>query len=243
VSRPLGSTLVLGLVLGQLLGSWACVPRQSGDQVEVTPGSEETAALEHRCEALPSAIVLLEPSPSSACGVGLELADRQLTVRSIPRRGGGVTGAVGLGEVLASGPIPDECGDALERCDLWGVHDELGPVLLAVVRGPESEVPVQVYVGWVEDHRLAFVPSWFGLSSVADHTRIGPVWALAPFDCDGGLTLLPYERLPEAAIEEPSEALRVAAGRWTIAADGRPRPSDALPPEPGACRPVFASLP
>jgi hypothetical protein len=219
-----------------------CVPRQSGDQVEVTPGSEETVAAERSCEALPSAIVLLEPSPSSACGVGLELADRQLTVRSIPERGGGVTGAAGLGEALASGPIPDECGDALERCELWGVHDQLGPVLLAAVRGPESEVPVQVYIGWVEDRRLAFVPSWFGLSSIADHTRVGPPWALAPFDCDGRLTLLPAARLPEAAVEQPSEAVLAAAGHWTIAEDGSTAPSEAVT-DSGTCRPVFATLP
>ena len=234
----------LEVALGSLLLTLACMPRQSGEQGEVTPGSEESAEVGRGCEAaLPSAIATLEPSSSSPCGVGLELGERQLTVRSIPFAGEGVASVAGLGEALASGPIPDDCGDALERCELWGVHDQLGPVLLAAVRGPESEVPVQVYIGWVEDRRLAFVPSWYGLPSVADHTRIGPVWALAPFDCDGGMTLLPFERLPEAAIEEPSEAMRVAAGRWTIAADGSPKPSDALPPEPGACRSVFASLP
>jgi hypothetical protein len=195
---------------------------------------------------LPSAIGTLEPSssgPVGSCGVSIEVADRQLTLRAIPRAGEGlVSVASGAGEVLASGPIPDPCGDALERCELWGVHDELGPVLLVAVRGHESEVPIQVYVGWVDEQRLAFAPSWYGLSSIADHTRVGPAWALAPFACDGALTLLPAARLPEASVEGPTEAVRAAAGRWMITQDGSASPSERVESDTG-CRPVFTALP
>ncbi|MFO7563749.1 MAG: hypothetical protein R6X02_13980 [Enhygromyxa sp.] len=235
------------LVLGCSL-VLACMPRQSGEQAEVTPGSEESAELGRRCEAaLPNAIGTLAPSSSgasSSCGATLELdgsqAGAQLTIRSIPYQGEGVAS---VGEVLASGPIPAACGEALERCELWGVHDELGPVLLATVRGPESEIPVQVYVGWTDEGRLGFAPSWYGLPSIVDHTRVGPPWALAPFDCDGRLTLLPSARLPEAAVEDPSEAVLTAAGRWTIADDGNAAPREAAVNDPADCRPVFATLP
>lgn len=149
-----------------------------------------------------------------------------------------------LETLLATGPMPERCGDALERCELWGVHDELGPFLLAAVRGHESEVPVQVYVGWVEDRRLVFAPTWYGLSSVVDHTRVGSPWALAPYDCDGSLALLPAPRLPEAAVEGPSEAAAAAAGRWAIGEDGVAAPIEATTTfDAASCRPVFPALP
>ena len=166
------------------------------------------------------------------------------SLRAVPLTGEGLASVTSsFGELLASGPIPEACGAALERCELWGVHDELGPVLLLAVRGHESEIPIQVYVGWVDDRRLGFAPSWYGLSSIADHTRVGPPWALAPFACDGRLMLLPAARLPEAAVEDPSEAVRAAAGRWTIGEDGSASPSEAATDDPARCRPVFSALP
>jgi hypothetical protein len=233
-----------GLKWGLLgLASIACAPRQSGEQGEVAPGTEESAAANRQCTVgPPHAIATLEPNASAPCGVALELADGQLTMRAIALEGEGLASVAGLGELLASGAIPEDCGAALERCELWGVHDELGPVLLMAVRGHESEVPIQVYVGWVDEQRLAFAPSWYGLSSIADHTRVGPPWALAPFACEGRLALLPAKRLPEADIEHPSEAVLAAAGRWTIAEDGSASPSEAVASELG-CRAVFTALP
>ncbi len=227
----------------------ACVPRQSGDHSEVDGGRTELAAAgEQRCAPLPeAAIATLEPSAALAgaghCGATLELADGQLSVRAIPLVGEGAFGGLAGGEVLASGPVPEDCGAALERCALWGLVDELGPVLLAAVRGPESEVPVQVHVGWLDAGRLGFAPTWYGLPSVADHTRVGPPWALAPFACDGALALLPAARLPEAEVEGPSEALRAAAGRWTIAEDGQASLAESLGEAGPSCRPVFGALP
>jgi len=241
-------TRTVALAVGAL--ALACAPRQSGEQSEVTPGTVESAAAGRACAVdVPNAIGTLEapvsPPAAAPCGVALELADGQLSLRAIPFAAEGLAGVASQssGEVLASGPIPDACGAALERCELWGVHDELGPVLLAAVRGHESEVPIQVYVGWVDDRRLAFTPSWYGLPAVADHTRVGPPWVLAPFACDGRLTLLPAARLPEARVEDPSEAVLAAAGRWTIAADGSPALSEASTIDASTCRAVFTALP
>ncbi len=239
------TAIAAGLWLSVAL-TFACLPRQGGEGGEGTREIEEPAAAGQRScgAASASAIATLEPAAGgeARCGVSLELADGQLTVRAIPLLGEGIARAAEAGEVLGRGPVPEECGATLERCELWGVHDELGPVLLAAVRGHESEVPVQVYVGWVDDQRLAFAPAWYGLSSVADHTRVGPPWALAPFACAGHISLLPAARLPEAEVEGPSEAVRAAAGRWTIAADGSATPSEPSP-KTGGCRPVFSALP
>lgn len=137
---------------------------------------------------------------------------------------------------LARGPAPDVCGPALEHCELWGITDELGPVVLASVRGHESEMPIQVYVGWVVGERLVFAPTWYGLSSVMDHTRIGPPWVLAPFDCAGELLLLPAGRLPEAEVESPDASLLALAGRWVVDEGGL-----ALPPELATTAPTVDS--
>jgi hypothetical protein len=226
------------------LGCAACLPRQSGDQSEVAPDVGETEAARSGCSpSSDAALAVLEPSASmrveAPCGVTLELEDGALVLRPIPRLGAFASGP----PILARGPSLESCGPALERCELWGVHDELGPVVLASVRGPESEVPIQVYVGWVEGDRLVFSPTWFGLPSVVDHTRVGPPWALAPHDCRGGVVLLPAPRLPEAAAEQPTEALRAAAGRWTLEAGELAQREDLAAFEAVRCRPLFAALP
>jgi hypothetical protein len=226
--------------------------RQSGEPGEVAHTTEEPAAAgDRRCASPPeSAIASLESSTAQLCGVSIELGDGQLMLRQVPALGDGlVQVAAGVGETLATGRIPEPCGDALERCELWGVHDALGPVLFLTVRGFESEVPEQVYVGWVDEQRLGFAPCWYGLPSVADHTRIGPPWALAPFACDGQLRLLPAARLPEAEGEDPSDAVRAAAGRWSVAADGSTALVELAPisnssdSPAGECRPLFSALP
>jgi hypothetical protein len=246
----------------------ACLPRQSGDAAEAsasTPSVGGGARL--RCASAPEhTIALLEAGAEGtargtgepSCGLALALADGQLSVHAIAQIDEGIDEGIGegIGEgaaerpatVLASGPVPSDCGPALERCELWGVDHALGPIVLAAVRGHESEVPVQVYVGWVEDGQLGFAPSWFGLMSVADHTRVGPPWALAPYACgEGQLRLLPARRLPEAAQEGPSEAVRAAAGRWVLADDGtaslaEPAAGDRVDAA-GDCQPVFVALP
>ena len=235
--------LVLALSLSGVAGL-SCLSRQSADASEATRSTEEPAAAGRpRCASPPeSAIALLDDGEQ--CGVSIEASAGQLTLRSVPSLGDGVAQvAAGVGEILATGAIPEPCGEALERCELWGVDDALGPVLFVAVRGFESEVPEQVFVGWVDDQRLGFAPCWYGLSSVADHTHIGPPWALAPFACDGQLTLLPARRLPEASSEAPSEAVAAAAGRWSVAADGSTSLAELSGSPADECRPLFSALP
>jgi hypothetical protein len=249
--------IVHGIMVGvAAVVASACFPRQSGDGAEASASNPSasasaSASASLRCASAPeSAIALLELGPEGAgrtgegCGLALALADGQLSIHAIAQVEAGREHPVAT--VLASGPVPAECGPALERCELWGVDHALGPIVLAAVRGHESEVPVQVHVGWVEGERLGFAPSWFGLVSVADHTRVGPAWALAPYACGDQLRLLPAGRLPEAAVEDPSEALRAAAGRWAIADDGvasLAEPAADPVDEARRCQPVFVALP
>lgn len=129
-------------------------------------------------------------------------------------------------ERIARGSAPPSCGAALQRCEFEGIVDAtLGPLLLVREQGHESEHPVQVWLGIHEAGRLGFVPSWQGESSLVDHTRIGPPFALAPFVCGGELRLLPHARLPEAEAELPPGALMMIAGHWVVAEAG------VLPPQ------------
>ncbi|GEM_PF-6814704 len=149
--------------------------------------------------------------------------------------------------LVGEGAAPQACGPTLARCEAEGVGTSLGPVLILRRLGGESEVPEQIYIGWVEDGRLGFAPSWGEQRSVVDHTRIGPVFALAPYDCGGALLLLPTPRLPEASGEQVPVALAARGGRWHIdeiseTGEARP-PSEAAPAEVSGCRPLFSSVP
>ncbi|PRQ05108.1 hypothetical protein [Enhygromyxa salina] len=218
--------------------------RQTGDQQEVAPDTTQTeAARGPRCEgSSEQAIAQLSARPEAGdCGLVLEHdaeGERQLIVRALPREGEAEQAP------LARGLAPEACGSALELCELSGISDELGPIVLASVRGHESEMPIQVYLGWVADDRLVFAQTWYGLSSVMDHTRIGPPWVLAPFDCEGQLMLLPAGRLPEAKVEAPAAGLVAIAGQWTISEDGHATPpTEAATQDPTNCRPLIPALP
>jgi hypothetical protein len=187
------------------------------------------------------AIALLEPTASgSGCGVVIERGEAgELSV--VRRRH---IDEFELPEVLARGPAPEACGAQLERCEVSGVDDTLGPIVLARVSGHESEVPIQVYLGWVEGERLLFVETWYGLQSVMDHTRVGPPWALAAFDCAGERLLLPARRLPEADHEDPPAILRALAGRWRVDSDGVAQPPEqASTVDASSCRALLRELP
>ncbi|KIG17368.1 hypothetical protein DB30_03425 [Enhygromyxa salina] len=224
--------------------STGCLSRQPGEQQEVAPDTTQTeAARGPRCEASPArAIALLRPPPEAgACGLALERdgeGERQLLVRPVPREGEPEPSPI------ARGVAPEACGSALEFCELWGVSDALGPIVLASVRGHESEMPIQVYVGWAAGDRLVFAQSWYGLSSVMDHTRIGPPWVLAPFDCGGELMLLPTGRLPESKVELADADLVALAGQWAVGEDGLSAPpATAATTDPSTCRAILPALP
>ena len=207
-------------------------PRESGgDSSELEPGPSCRASGE-------ATLALLAGADPTACELALEL------------RGAGQLALIDLntlseGAIVATGTAPAACADALELCRITAkVDKKLGPLILLSVRGPESEMPTQVYLGWVADAQLTFTETWYGLPSVVDHTRVGPPWALAPFECEGALELWPMARLPEAAGEAPGETLAALAGRWSLGAEGQAQPPEAPGVErPSSCQPAFSALP
>ena len=205
---PLG---LLGLVLA--LG---CRPRPSSDGAEREPPPPQP-----RCETAPAGTLALLERADQVVEAGGELALFQLQLRTVEVE----AEADVLAPALARGVAPSSCGEALERCELWGQGSALGPLVVAAERSEDSGVPAQIYLGWVAGERLVFAPSWHGPATVVDHTRIGPAWALAPHDCGGELSLRLAPRLDEATGEAPPEPLRVLEGVWTVASDGT-----ALPP-------------
>jgi hypothetical protein len=236
VSSSLGSSLV-SLLLGGCLARQTTEQHEIGlvDSSEIQSGSLACAAGSTR------AVALLEPPVGeSGCGAVLELGDTgELSVVRRLR-----ANELAMPEVLARGPAPDACGSDLGHCELTGQADKLGPIVLVQVHGPESEVPIQVYLGWIEGERLLFVETWYGLPSVVDHTRIGPPWALAAFDCAGQRLLLPAPRLPEAEHEPPPAVLRELSGRWWVDADGIAQPPKKPSTiETSTCRAMLRDLP
>jgi hypothetical protein len=229
-----------GALIASLLAG--CLPRQTAEQHDIGPVDAQPERGSLVCApGSAQAIALLEPTTNDGgCGAVLERGETgELSV--VRRRH---VDEFELPEVLARGSAPEVCGALLERCELSGVTDKLGPLLLVRVSGPESEMPIQVYVGWIENQRLLFVETWYGLQSVVDHTRIGPPWALAAFDCAGERLLLPARRLPEADHEPPPATLRALAGRWRIDSDGIAQP----PEQPAtidssSCRALLRELP
>lgn len=220
-----------------------CLPRQTTEQHEIV--AADASQNEHGNLACvggsKAAIALLEPNAGDeSCGVAVE-RDEAGELSLIRRMR---VDELELPDILARGQGPEACGADFERCELWGTVDALGPIMIATVRGSESEMPIQVFVAWVEGERLLFVETWYGLPSVVDHTRIGPPWALAAFDCSGELLLLPAPRLPEAGHEPPSATLRELAGRWRADAAGVPQPPEQpATVDPASCRALIPQLP
>ncbi|MCB9566865.1 MAG: hypothetical protein H6710_06555 [Myxococcales bacterium] len=104
--------------------------------------------------------------------------------------------------------IPPEVCAPASRCRYEGVASALGPILLAIVDGPESEVPVDLWLGAaLGGERLVFAELWWGPASVIDRTEVGPAHTLAPAICEGRLVLRPEGRLPEAESSPPAELL------------------------------------
>ena len=226
----------------------ACVSQPSGEAPELLDASQvESAELIACGPASARAIAVLDDD--DGCGLALELeldgasraetSEVALLVRPRARPNPLIEP-----EPIARGLAPEACGAAASRCELFGVTDRLGPIVIASVRGSESEVPTQVYIGWVDDQRLTFVETWFGPPSVVDHTRVGPAWALAPFDCGGELQLLPAQRLPEAAHEALPAQLTGFAGHWSVDAQGFAQPpASPATTDPTSCRALLPALP
>lgn len=239
-----------------MLAAWVlaggCVSHPSADRSSATDNEPLANPPMIVCgEADANTIALLSPAESESCPLALERDPERDPEREQPEREHlqlrplARDNPMVAAEPIAAGVGPAACGPALQRCELYGVVDEaLGPIVIAAERGNESEMPVQVFVGWVSGATLVFVETWYGPPSVVDHTRVGPVWALAPFDCDGELSLLPAPRLPEARHEPPSETLVALAGPWRLDPEGQLQPpSSPSSRTPESCRSLFPPLP
>lgn len=221
------------------LAAAACVAQPSGEPRDVAstePGGATPRPTIQCADASEQTVGLLVVD--GECPIAVEASGAsQLVLRPLaPNQ-----------EPLAEGRAPEVCGPTLERCAVEGVVSPLGPVAVLSLRGHESEMPEQVYVGWIVDGTLGFAATWVGLSSVVDHTRVGPVYALAPHDCDGSLELRPTLRLPESGDESVPVELDALAGVWTLDDAGELEP----PSEAGAsassaasdCTPLLSALP
>jgi hypothetical protein len=110
-------------------------------------------------------------------------------------------------EVDVSGVIPEPCLE--DRCRFEGATTELGPLVLAIVRSPASEMAAGVHLGVVADGTLRFVDLWAGAGDPveSDATEVGPAFALAPYACSGRLALFTSPRFEIAGQAEPPREL------------------------------------
>lgn len=117
-----------------------------------------------------------------------------------------------------AGVLPEDC--ATRRCAFSGLESSVGPLVLAVLPSPQSEMPAGTWLGAVIDGRLRFVDLWegAGASVVGDGTPLGPAHVLGPHDCGGALALFPVERLDGAQGFAPPATLVARGGR--LLADG-----------------------
>ncbi|MCA9663168.1 MAG: hypothetical protein KC486_32840 [Myxococcales bacterium] len=136
---------------------------------------------------------------------------------------------------------PEVCAAHPGRCRWVGSVTAVGPLLAAIVDGPESELPVDVWLGAaLGGERMTFVDLWWSDPSVVDRTEVGPVYALAPALCGDSLVLRPAPRLPEAEHLEAPALLVELSGEYVVQDGALTR---AGPAPSGACEPVAIELP
>jgi hypothetical protein len=141
------------------------------------------------------------------------------------------------------GEVPEPC--RMHTCVYHGAWAAAGPVLLAVVPSPHSEMPSDVLLGVAHGDRLVFTSLWEGAGEPVDSdlTPVGPAHALAPFACGHQLALFAVERLDAVGLSPPA-SLRAREGRLDPAklsvgvAEGPPDPIDR-----DSCRPLDLPVP
>jgi hypothetical protein len=143
----------------------------------------------------------------------------------------------------ARGPVPEPC--RTRTCVYHGVLTPAGPVLVAVVPSPSSEMPSDVLLVVAHGERLGSTSLWEGAGEPieSDFTPVGPAHALAPFVCGDALALLAVPRLDLTGLVPPA-TLRVREGRLDVAAlveSGDATPAGAVDRE--RCRPVELPVP
>ncbi|WP_266217793.1 hypothetical protein [Paraliomyxa miuraensis] len=124
----------------------------------------------------------------------------------------------------ARGAMPEPCRST--TCVYDGVLTSAGPLILAVVPSYESEMPSDVWLGFVDGERLLFTSLWedAGESVESDYTWVGPAHALAPFVCGDALALLTVARIDATGVVVP-DALRAREG-WLDSTDASSLASD-----------------
>lgn len=143
----------------------------------------------------------------------------------------------------ARGEVPEPCRTL--TCVYHGAWSSAGPVVLAVVPSPHSEMPSDVLLGVTHGERLVFTSLWEGAGEPVDSdlTPVGPAHALAPFVCGDELALFAVERIDTVGLPPP-ESLRAREGRLdpaelaTGAASGAAEPVDRA-----SCRPIDLPVP
>jgi hypothetical protein len=143
----------------------------------------------------------------------------------------------------ARGEVPEPCRTS--TCVYHGTLTPEGPVLLAVVPSPQSEMPSDVLLLVVHGERLAATSLWEGAGAPveSDFTMVGPAHALAPFLCGSSLALLAVERLDPVGLPPP-QTLQAREGRLDVRAlvdSGQATPAG--PVDRGDCRPVDLPVP
>lgn len=143
----------------------------------------------------------------------------------------------------ARGPVPEPC--RTRTCVYHGTLTAVGPVLVAVVPSPSSEMPSDVLLVVAHGERLGSTSLWEGAGEPveSDFTVVGPAHALAPFVCGQALALFAVERLDMVGLRPPA-TLRAREGRLDAAAlvsTGQAEPAG--PVDRASCQPVDLPVP
>lgn len=127
-------------------------------------------------------------------------------------------------------------------CRYEGVDTELGPLVIVVEPGAQSEVPLGVQLGIVHGGtRLDFVDLWAaaGPSVTEDATDLGPAHALVPMRCAGQLALVAASRLSAGDGVPPPPTLVARGGRVVRDAVAL----QLVPVDATGCQPLHLPLP
>lgn len=234
--------LVAGPVArGMLLLVWvsACERRPAAAESGSLPDAPVVVEPPPECRPLPSGEVLAQWIAPDRCSWVLTAIAGGVHLESLSLTAG----------PAAEGPAP-QCRVA--ACRYEGVDTEVGPVLIVTEPSAESEVPSSVFVGVVAGGRLAFVDLWAGAGAPVreDATLVGPVFALEPRQCSGGVGFVVAPRVA-GTIEAPPPSLTARQG--VLALDRPPVFAAAIegePPQllldaavPNGCRAMHLPLP
>ncbi|MEM6990986.1 MAG: hypothetical protein AAF721_10825 [Myxococcota bacterium] len=213
----------------------ACTDRTGGAEegsapVTVAPASAVPPA--KPCRPHPAGR-MLSAFDAGTCGAALVADDQGLGLWSLAPDGE---------EPPARGPGPQACEKS--SCTFLGYDSPLGPIVLAKLAAPSSEMPAGVWLGVALDPaglQLVFFDLWAGAGDTVtgDSTDLGPAHSLAPFTCGGKLGLFAVGRLAAGVDVAPSKRLASREGIYTWGTDA---PQRAAATREG-CEPFAIELP